>query len=169
MSTGNFAGQSFTVPAGNGIDNIRFSWYVYNSLADQLARNEAPTAFGTLYILNQEFLGKPSDLSSATPGFIARSDSSDGQQYVFAPATALSGGTKYWVYTDAAGAFVVSFNSNTYNDGDNYIAAPATQFTSLSPFRKNPASSIFVPGGGFQAPPPGTFQDADFRLQASAK
>lgn len=166
MTTGNYVGQSFGVPAGPSIDNLRFNWYAYASVADQAAHNEGTTAFGTLYILSQEYLGRPADLSASTPGFIAKSDSNDGQQYFFPPAVTLAGGAEYWVYADTSGAYVESFSVSSYVDGDNYVTG---QGTSPLPFRKNAASSLLLPGGGFQVPPPGTYQDADFRLQGKVR
>src|SRR5690606_5945426 len=49
--TWNWAGQSVTIPAGGTYTNVRFNWYLYSQQAGQ------PTAFGTLYLLDREYLG----------------------------------------------------------------------------------------------------------------
>ncbi len=141
-STGtyNFAGQSFTTPGTSGITNLRFNWYSWGA---------SPVAFGTLYLLSQEYLGLPGDLSPSTPGFIARSESIVGNQYVFAPGVSLAGGNQYWVYTDTQEAFVTSFYGSTYAGGDLYVTGVST-----FPFHK----AIATPTG---------FLDANFRLQGA--
>jgi hypothetical protein len=139
--TFNFAGQSLVIPGGGSFNNLRFNWYTFAG---------SPAAFGTLYLLTQEYLGLPGDLSPSTPGFVARSETIVDNQYRFAPGITLTGGTQYWVYTDTQGSFVTSFFGSTYAGGDLYLTGVPTL-----PFRKAIAA-------------PGVFLDANFRLQGSA-
>lgn len=151
--TFNWAGQSVTLPADGGFNNLRFHWYTFK---------KTPTAFGNLYLLRQEYLGIPGNLGSGTPGFIARAERVVDDQYVFPAATTVSGGQKYWFYTDAQGSFAGSFDQDIYPGGDLYV----TGFHS-NPFRKAPASGRMV-GNTYVPPPAGVFLDANFKLQGSA-
>ena len=152
--TWNFAGQSFVVPQTGSFNNLRFHWYTFQ---------KTPVAFGTLTLLSQEYAGLPKDLSSSTPGFVARSERLEGDTYVFAETAMITGGTKYWVYTDTQGSFAGSFDQDIYTGGDMYVTGVQTL-----PFRKAQASGRMV-NGVFVAAPPGVFVDANFKLQASAK
>lgn len=147
--TFNYAGQSVTAPAGR-FDNLTFQFYTFQ---------KAPAAFGTLYLLDREFLGLPTDLSASTPGFIAKSDSNPAGVYHFAPAVAIDGGKRYWFYTDTQGSFASSFDTDIYSGGDLYVTGIKS-----SPFRKAQASGRMV-GGTFVPAPPGVFVDANFKLQ----
>lgn len=136
VGTFNFAGQSVAAPTSSYYTGLRFSWYTFQ---------RAPTAFGSLYLLTQEYLGLPGNLSPATPGFVAQSERTEAGEYVFDPHVTLIGGTRYWFYTDTQGSFTTSFNRDIYAGGDLYV----TGVSSL-PFRKSAALS-----------------DADFTLRAS--
>jgi hypothetical protein len=142
-STGtfNFAGQSVTLPGGGPFNNLRFNWYAFSG---------DPVAFGTLYLLTAEYLGLPGDLSPATVGYVARSQSIVGHEYRFAPGVTVSGGAQYRFYTDTQGSFVTSFTGSTYPGGDMYVTG--------------------VPTLGFHKAlaAPGVFLDANFRLQGAA-
>lgn len=150
----NYAGQSFVAPGSSAYDNIRFHWYTFQ---------RTPTAFGTLTLLKQEYLGLPGGLSPSTPGFVARSVQLSDGAYLFAEEVSIQGGTKYWVYTDTSGSFAGSFDQDIYPDGDEYLTGIVNQ-----PFRKAPASGRMVNGVLVPAPP-GVFVDANFKLQARAK
>jgi hypothetical protein len=141
VGTFNWAGQSVTTPPGGPFNNIRFNWYTFSG---------TPTAFGTLYVLTQEYLGLPSGLGPSTPGFVASSDSIVDNVYRFAPAVTLNGGTQYWFYTDTQGSFVTSFSESIYAGGDLYLTGVSTL-----PFHK-------AMGG------PGIFLDANFTLSGAA-
>jgi hypothetical protein len=155
--TWNWAGQSVTIPAGGTFTSLRFNWYLYSQQAGQ------PTAFGRLYILDREYLGLPGGLGPATEGFVGRSDRIENNEYVFASDVRLSGGRKYWFYTDTQGAWSGSFDTDIYPGGDKYVSGHPS-----AAFRKSQASGrmvngVFVPG------PPGVFTDANFKLQASVE
>jgi hypothetical protein len=152
-TSNNWAGQSVRLPAGTPFNNIRFHWYTFQG---------TPTAFGTLYLLIEEYLGPPANLSPATAGFLARSEQVSDGVYIFSPAVRLDGGAKYWFYTDTAGAFMGSFDQDIYPDGDLYV----TGNPSL-PFRKAQASGRMV-GGIFVPAPPGVYIDANFKLQGNS-
>jgi hypothetical protein len=137
-TSNNYVGQSVTIPGHGEFKQVFFNWYTTGG---------SPTAFGSLYLLDQEFLGAPADLGPSTPGFIAESMPASGGQYAFDPKVKIKGGEKYWFYTDAQGAFATGFASDTYAGGDMYI-------TGLTTFHLEPTT----PGGGYV--------DANFRLQA---
>ncbi len=151
--TFNWAGQSVTIPAGPGYASLKFNWYTFQG---------ASVAFGTLYLLKQEYLGIPGDLSPSTPGFVAKSDAIVDGQYVFPASAKIDGGTRYWFYTDTQGSFAGSFDTDIYPGGDLYV----TGYPSY-PFHKAQASGRMV-GGTYVPPPPGVFIDANFRLQGAA-
>ncbi len=167
MTSRNYVGQSVTIPAGAAVSDIRFNWYTYKNGGDQAARNQTATAFGALYVLSQEYLGLPAGLSASTPGYVGKSAYAADGQYFFGSAVTLAGGKRYWFYTDAGGSFVTSFNVSSYAGGDMYITGQTDPVFPVLPFRKAPASWLLQPDGGYLIPPPGTFVDADFRLQGS--
>jgi hypothetical protein len=162
--TWNFAGQSVTIPGSGSFANVRFNWYTYRGI---------PTAFGTLYVLDREFLGVPGDLGPSTPGYVGRADATiEGNpgvlddvkgEYVLPATVTLRGGAKYWFYTTRQGSFVASFDTDIYPGGDAYMTGYPT-----NPFRKSPASGRMV-NGTYVPPPAGVFIDANFRLQAAAR
>lgn len=149
--TFNWAGQSFVVPESGSFTDLRFHWYSFH---------KEPVAFGNLYLLSQEYLGVPGNLGPSTPGFIARSEATADGAYTFGSQAVITGGTKYWVYTDAQGSFAGSFDTDIYTGGDQYV----TGFHSR-PFRKSQASGRMV-NGAFVPAPAGVFVDANFKLQA---
>ena len=151
VGTFNHAGQSFVVTESGSFQGLRFNFYSYK---------KEPVAFGSLYLLTQEYLGLPGGLSASTPGFVARSESSAGGVYTFATTAVITGGTKYWVYTDTQGSFAGSFDTDIFAGGDMYVSGIAS-----APFRKAQASGRMV-NGVFVPAPAGVFVDANFKLQA---
>ncbi len=158
--TWNWAGQSVTIPQGT-YDNIRFCWLgVSTDATISPAMQQQPAAFGTLYLLDREYLGLPADLVSA-PGLIARSETNIDGQYAFRPEVKLAGGRQYWFYTDTQGSFVSGFSEDTYPGGDLYLTG-----YKLNPFSKAPASWRVIDLGPpivYYKPPPGTHVDANFK------
>jgi hypothetical protein len=165
VGTWNFAGQSLTIPGSGSFANVRFNWYTYDGTA---------TAFGTVFVLDREFLGLPGDLGSSTPGYVGQADAAiEGHpgpldpvkgEYVFPAGMTLQAGSRYWFYTNKQGSFVYSFDTDIYPGGDLYVTGIQTL-----PFRKAPAGGRFIDGGVWVPPPAGVFLDANFRLQASAR
>jgi hypothetical protein len=150
--TDNRPGQSVTIPGEGAYAHLRFNWYHYNP-------KDTPVAYGTLYLLSQEYLGPPTDLGPSTPGFIARSESIEDGHYVFPASAKVEGGKKYWFYADTRGQYAGSFNTDIYAGGDGYVAT----MPHLA-FRKCQASWKWN-GSGYDIPPPGTHTDNNFRLR----
>lgn len=154
--TDNWAGQSVTIPGSGTYNNLRFNWYHYNPAG-------TPVAFGTLYLLTQEYTGLSSGLSAGTPGFVARSEAVKDGQYIFPAAVTVTGGTRYWFYSDTRGRLTTGFNKDTYAGGDLYVTGYPTY-----PFTKAQASWLLLPSGEYLKPAPGTGIDANFKLQGAA-
>ena len=115
-TVGDVPGQSVTTPDGGPWNNITFNFY-----GDIGAT--VPAAEGNLFILTQEYLGSPSDLSSATPGFLAESTGISGGVYLFDPAVTLQGSTQYFFYADQFfGAH--AFYPDAYSGGVMYWGWP---------------------------------------------
>lgn len=108
-----YPGESFSTPSGGPWNNITFNRYVEENGA------RTPAAFGTLFLLTQEYLGTPAGLSPSTPGCIAHADSPGGIVYAFDPALTLLPDQTYYFYAN-------SFNV-IYGGGDD---AGATFYTS---------------------------------------
>ncbi len=126
-------GQSVTTPAGGPFNNIAFNFYGFDG-------SLFPTAAGTLFILDQPFLGAPADLGSA-PGLIGQSTGISGGIYQFDPSLTLLGSTQYFFYA----------NQGFPTRGD--------------PFDHYAEGKLYaVNGTGNFAP---TFADADFLLTGS--
>ena len=112
-----------------------------------------------LYLLDREFVGLPTDLSTSMPGFLAKSDSNTGGVYHLPSSVAVDGGKRYWFYTDTLGSFAFSFDTDIYAGGELYL----TGIKSF-PFHKAQASGHMM-GDTFVPAPPGVFIDANFKLQ----
>jgi len=91
-----FPGNSLSTPVGGDWNTITFNWF-----SD--APGNTATAFGTLFLLGQEYLGTPQALSSSAPGFLAQSQSTASGLYTFDPAVTLTASTRYFFYANASG------------------------------------------------------------------
>jgi len=153
-STGtfNFPGQSVYVPAGT-YNNLRFQWY---------STTKEAVAFGQLFVLAQEFLGRPGELSTA-PGVMLGTRTIEAGEFVFDPSVEFPGDRTYWFYADTQGSFATSFDIDTYAGGIGYVTGIASQ-----PFRRTQASGRMV-NGQFVPAPPGVTVDANFRLRGAKK
>jgi hypothetical protein len=118
-------GQSVTTPGGGPWNNLTFNFFFGGGIFP------SPTAAGTLFLLSQEFSviqnpfsATPNDLSSATPGYIAQSQSISGGRYVFDSSVTLLPNTQYFFYYDSpmtsGGALASVFNG--YLGGQYYQA-----------------------------------------------
>lgn len=87
-------GTRLTTPTGGPWNNITFNWFADDATT--------PTAFGTLFITSQEYLGTPSNLGTA-PGLIAQSVSVEDGAYQFASSVTLQANTQYWFYSNTSG------------------------------------------------------------------
>jgi hypothetical protein len=162
--TWNHAGQSVTIPGAGTYSSVHFSFYTFHG---------TPTAFGTLFVLDREYLGLPGDLGPSTPGYIGKAaaviegnpgvmDEVKGE-YVFGADVTLKGGGQYWFYTNAMGSFCGSFDTDIYPGGDMYVSGHYTQ-----PFRRAQASGRMTGPNTYVPPPAGVYVDANYRLQAVA-
>ncbi len=111
---GRVPGQSFTTPN--------------NGIVEMLTEVDFGKAFGSdasgsLFLLDQPFLGLPTDLSSSTPGYLAASgpvvssDFNAAFQFTGNNQYALQPDTEYWVYGDAATGWNLNWSSAAYAGG----------------------------------------------------
>ncbi|HXT68445.1 MAG TPA: hypothetical protein VN700_01715 [Vicinamibacterales bacterium] len=129
------------IPAGEFRD-LRFNWYL---------DSDRDSAFGTLYLLNAEYLGYELGLRSSS-SLVAQTSRIENGQYVFDSTLTIAGPLKYWFYTDKQGPVVVDAFADAYKEGDGYITTSSTL-----PFRR-----LTAPGSENQMPP--IYVDLDFRL-----
>jgi len=110
--------QSITIPAGAALNNIRFRW---------TPSSDAPPLTGSLYIIDREYLGPLSALSTA-PGLVARSTRIESGEYVFEPTVTLAGGTQYWFGSDSPVGYVCSqpTSGDLYPGGELYFQGSLT-------------------------------------------
>ena len=79
------------------------------------------------YLLTQQYLGAPQDLSAATPGFLATSTGVSGGAFVFDSTLTLLSNTKYYLY--GTSTFTAS-GGNFVPGGEAYFSTnAATPFT----------------------------------------
>jgi hypothetical protein len=97
-------GETLVTTAGGQWDNLSFNFYTASG---------NPLAAGDIYLLSEQYLGTPSGLSSATPGYIAEGSASGGS-YTFGSAVTVTGSTEYWVYTDTALQLTGDANGGEY-------------------------------------------------------
>jgi hypothetical protein len=97
-------GETVTTVAGGPWNGLALNFY---------APSGGPEAVGDVFLLSQEYLGTPANLSSSTPGFIGEGTATGGF-YDFANAVTVLGGTEYWVYTDAALVLTGNAAGNEY-------------------------------------------------------
>lgn len=116
-------GESFTTPTGGPWDALTFNFF-----ADAPA--VTPEASGTAFLLSQEYLGTPGNLSSSTPGYIAESDSISGGVYLFAPGVTINANTEYWVY-DTAPVEITGTTVGVGTPGEHAYGSNGNDFVSL--------------------------------------
>lgn len=113
-----FIGQSFTTAAGGPFNDITFNFF------SDTAGGTTPSGAGDLFILSQQYVGTPSGLSAATPGFLAESTGVAGGIFAFDPILTLQGNTQYFIYGDTS--FLVSGdNGGGYAGGSAFVSAGA--------------------------------------------
>jgi hypothetical protein len=86
-------GQSLMTPSGGPWHDLTFNFF-----SDVPATT--PTAAGTAFLLTQEYLGTPANLSSA-PGLQAQTSNIVAGQWIFAPGVTVQPNTMYWVYQNS--------------------------------------------------------------------
>ncbi len=115
-----FTGQSFLTPDDGTSDLMTgFTW---------LDMSNAPMGAGSLYLLDQEYLGAPSGITSAA-GLLATSSAYSAGSYSFGSGVVLAPDTYYWVYTSTSQQIGNTFG-NAYGDGFYYSSsASGTNYT----------------------------------------
>jgi PEP-CTERM motif len=135
-ASSSFVGQSFTMPSSGGPWNdITFNFF-------SNVPATTPVAFGTAFLLDQVYLGTPSSLSSATPGFLAESTGITGGMYDFAAALTLDPGVTYFVYENAAISIHAITGGNSFAGGNAYAA-----FTAIDDFVPQLVATNFAVSG----------------------
>jgi len=136
-------GESFTMPSPGGPwDDITFNFF-----SDVPATT--PVSLGTAYLLNQEYLGTPADLSFSTPGLLGASTGVTGGMYVFPTALVLDSGTQYFVYENvespgSGGNIIAGGNSYFSGGGDFMPEGPALNFALSGTAVPEPSSLIVL-------------------------
>lgn len=126
-----FYGQSFTTTTPQPETDIIFNFY-------SNVPATTPAAFGTGFLLSQQYLGTPAALSSATPGFLAEATASGGE-YSFGSAATLLPSTQYFFYENASiPSGSISGGQSDYSGGNFYRAlASGADFGSSAPESAN--------------------------------
>ncbi len=119
-STVLFTGQSFLTPDDGTPDLMTgFTW---------LDMSNAPMGSGSLYLLNQEYLGAPSGITSAS-GLLATSSAYSSGSYSFGSGVVLAPNTYYWVYNSTSQQ-IGNTIGNAYANGFYYSSsASGTNYT----------------------------------------
>jgi hypothetical protein len=114
-----FWGQSFTTPSGGPWDDTTFNFF-------SNVPATTPVAFGAAFLLDQQYLGTPSNLSVSTPGFLGASAGITGGMYVFPTALVLDPGVQYFVYENEPIPAGDITGGNTITGGQDYFAPNAS-------------------------------------------
>ena len=111
--SGYFTGQSVTTAADGPWTDLSFNL---------ISTSDSPYAFGTLFLLSQEYLGSPSDLSSSTSGFVASTSNIVSGTWVFDSAVTVQSSTQYYLYENEAydGTTKFRFGLRSYDGGNSY-------------------------------------------------
>jgi hypothetical protein len=124
-------GQSLITPAGGPWNNLTFNWFDFDTGGTSIPGILNPIAAGTLFLLNQEYLGTPSALSAATGGYIGQSQSIANGIYIFDPDVILQPNTTYFFFTNQSvpnnsggGNFSLGSAYGDVGSGGTYIALP---------------------------------------------
>ena len=111
-------GQSLTTGSDGSWTNITFNFYNADSPPDSVAS-------GTLYLLSQEYLGQPVNLSTGTTGYISHTSTTQtegsGDEWVFSGVT-LESSTQYWFYATSSQSIVVNGTDDVSIGGQYYEA-----------------------------------------------
>jgi len=150
LGVSGYVGQSFTSVASVPETNIVFNLFSDASPAKTLA------AFGDGFLLSQQFLGKASNLSSSTPGFLGEAVASGGT-YSFGSSVTLQPLTQYFFYENAnipansiTGGASYSGGSFYYSVGasDNFVNEGSSQVLNFevtgSPLQTPEPSSLLM-------------------------
>jgi hypothetical protein len=127
-------GQSFTVGSSNYGDVV-FSWLGQDGVTELAA--------GNVFLLDQEYTGSPSGLSTATVGVVAESIGTNSGKYEFLATIILSSNTQYWAYMGDDSTLA----GGGYNSTNNYSGGVYHQTQNFNDANSN-YSDV---GGGIDA------------------
>jgi hypothetical protein len=119
-SASGFWGQSVVTGDGGPWNELMFNFYT----------SMGPRAFGNIFLLGSEYLGLPTGLSAALPGYIAHAAAIDNV-YVFDPSVTIEANTRYFFYTDTLG--VINGNISSGIPGENHYYAKNSSSTFNGP------------------------------------
>jgi hypothetical protein len=120
---GLYWGETFQALAS--ASNLTFNFYSDAALT-------TPEATGTLYLLNSEYLGTPSGLSSSTPGYLASTGAStSGPALWIFPSVSLSAGTEYWVYGSSIQPSIYTIGTPFPPDGAYFFVTGSDGFNAI--------------------------------------
>jgi hypothetical protein len=105
FSVTGYWGHSVVIPSGGPWDNLTFNFYSDASPA------VTPHAFGTLFLLSQDYFGTADALSAATTGYIANSTSISGGKFVFPTNVTIQPNTTYFFYQDGTSSGNITGNA----------------------------------------------------------
>jgi hypothetical protein len=113
--TGIYWGETFQALASGS--NLTFNFYSTPPL-----NSTTQEAFGTLYLLNQEYTGLPTDLSSSTPGYMGSASASGGLWTITSfTSGSIIAGDQYWVFTAAAQPSIYTISTPVPPDGSYFF------------------------------------------------
>ena len=114
------------VVVGGTYNNLTFNFF--SAVSATNGAPTTPTASGTLYLLNQEYLGLASGLSTptpgpATPGYVASTSTVSGGVWDFSAAQTVTPGT-YWLYAVNQMSVIALTNPAAVNPPTPYYDFP---------------------------------------------
>ena len=134
LGGGQYYGEAFTTAAGTNETNIVFNFY------SNLPPTN-PTAAGVAFLLSQQYLGSPGDLSSSTTGYLGQATAA-GNVYSFSSSVVLAPATQYFLYENGAISPLTAGNpvagQQLYTSDD-----PADNF---GPFGPNDSANFLATG-----------------------
>ena len=111
-------GQEIVTPSGGPWTDITFNFFENDDEAD------TPTAGGSLFVLDQEYLGSPGALGASTTGYLAESIGVVSGVWQFASTLVLQPNTHYFFYTNAPLAVRGQGGAGGDYPGTSYFAFP---------------------------------------------
>jgi hypothetical protein len=117
-----YFGEELVTPVGGPWNSLTFNFFSADSLASGIP--STPAAAGTLYLLNSEYLGLASALSTSTPGYLASTSTVSGGVWDFASSVTVSPGVTYWLYGGSQMSALTVTNSSAVNPPTPYFDVP---------------------------------------------
>ena len=120
--TPGYFGEELVTPVGGPWNSLTFNFFSADSPAGGIPNT--PAAAGTLYLLNSEYLGLASALSTSTPGYLASTSTVSGGVWDFASSVTVSPGVTYWLYGGSQMSALTVTNSSAVNPPTPYFDVP---------------------------------------------